>query len=130
MKVKVGLVSTLFLIVTWTVGNQSVSVGSQHHGTLLTARTPAAGMVAITPLQYSFDLKAGEVATLAIDKPGTDLELQLSGPDGRILRSVNCLHSGSLRMSEIAATAGEYVVQMHSCPGVEVPYTLTLSSVN
>ena len=101
----------------------------QSESIALTGGTTVHGVVGGSPQVYRFALKPDDYFHLSVKKPGTDIEVVLSEPGGRVLRSAGCSHAGTFELSEIATRAGQYGLQLRSCEqsGQDLSYEASLS---
>jgi len=113
---------------TATVRPAAVASVLQHSETLI-AEVPTTGKLSGVPASYSFELKSDDYFSISVPKTGTDIEVRVLRPDGRMVRSVSCSHVGPVQLSELASIPGRYTIQLSSCeePGVELSYELVLS---
>jgi CHAT domain-containing protein len=103
-----------------------VAPGIFQEGTILFQSVPIEGTVTQSAQLYSLPARRDDYFELILEKSGTDIEVTLSEPEGKTVRIVNCLHSGPLRISEVASTHGAYQLRLQSCHQSKV-YKLTLS---
>jgi CHAT domain-containing protein/tetratricopeptide (TPR) repeat protein len=113
---------------TGTVRPVAVASVRQHPATLIPG-VSTTGKLNGVPINYSLELKFDDYFSISVPKTGTDIEVRVLRPDGRMVRSVSCSHVGPVQLSELALMPGRYTVQLNSCeePGIELSYELVLS---
>src|SRR5262245_22718899 len=112
---KVRICSLLRMVVLFAgYVNAAVAGARQSESVVLNGGATVRGVAGSSPQIYRFALKPDDYFHLSVKKPGTDIEVALSEPSGRILRSAGCSHAGTLQISEIATRAGEYGLQLRS----------------
>jgi hypothetical protein len=100
-------------------------VPSVLHGTIATPNDRDA---------FAFDLESGQRVTGLVECRSlgapTDLDMSLSGPDGKLIKRLDTLPDGELLFEVQAASKGRYVVAVRSLTGeggLEYVYRITLA---
>src|SRR5215831_11453209 len=99
---------------TGTVRPAAVASVLQHPAMLI-AEVPTSGKLNGVPATYWFELKSDDYFSISVPKTGTDIEVRVLRPDGRMVRSVSCSDVGPVQLSELASIPGRYTILLSTC---------------